>query len=376
MTSTGTPTAREYFYTRTKDLGAKYFRDISSNELKQNHQDYTIRWSNKDGNYLPSVELYIDDILSSDTHSNHGSIEAAFKRLKAINSNWVPNEFFEDIFIGVARQSSIEAMAIHRNKEYNGKLILVSEGILDFVEFFTRLFYFFVEFVGEMHECNEQKLSQFFSDIEKVMYAWRGQNAQKLQRSYSSICKKYDIKDNNNAFLSNKAAEYFIVGHEIAHHLLGDTGYGSPTCNELDELKRLISECQEYTQSVYEYRADEEELLADLVAVFFFIGNPIDVLECSRPNMHLAVHGAVHALGSLSLIIDNKKAGVVDSSDVLRRLLSVTVVLDEIIERVAPNNDDERELHVLTSRDLQLVPHFVSMVLAQYRGWDSSSSEG
>lgn len=211
------------------------------------------------------------------------------------NSNWIEPSFFKNIFVGVVKENSIHAVAVEKSDEFTGKLIVYYWGLLQAVIFVADCF---EHYIFNRDELNDDILNAFFSDICTIFEKWRSEDHYGDPSDVAPLYDKYQILGGMLANTIAGHSDAFIIGHEIAHHFLGDTQHFPIAPEEMHALERSIGYM----------RFSEEcatEGLADLLSLHLAIGSPNDFMRYDHHEVFCAILGGMNALQVITLMSNN-----------------------------------------------------------------------
>jgi hypothetical protein len=286
--------ARDYFYNVIFGVETSYkydFKKIPKNfkydnqETEKADQEYRNKFKDKRSFYSndPIIDSYVIDFIIR-------------------NRKWVDADFFEDFFLGrVMDNFNYSATSEAKTYKYTGKLSYFYEGIQEAVALVYQCFFFI-----RLNQ-NDSLKKEVLLDLVDVFSCFRLSNLNYIKHIAFIFVRKYGYKElvpTKHWLISANKSDRFIVAHEIAHHLAGDTGFKHRYSKELQSLRNIIKESHKHLKK----DKLDCEFFADVLAVNLFLGDLVtsDILESpNEQSLASASIGAMGTLITLSLLSEN-----------------------------------------------------------------------
>ena len=374
MTSGKKPTAREFFYNWALEDGDRFVVDISNDEINSKFEKHFAEIAS-----LSDLEIneLRDNILNfSDTHSNHAGINVNISTIQTINSDWIPSAFFDDIFAGVVRETDIAALSKYKDSEFSGKLVTYSLGMMHSAIFFGDMFAFYSLPPQNYASRPVVEQNEFIFYVLRLFNWWRLSELRGELFEASIIYEKFQIEHGGWANVACAMADQFIVGHEIAHHLVGDTGYQPHVSEELDFIDGCVASLTDAIDKFCPDGADRKELNADAVSLFFFLGKPTALRECSALDLNLAAIGTLTALGTMSILTDKGRDETAFSSQATRRFIVMGGLISSLVRQHKAETAQEEATDEITLNLVTQITEFVDTLLTHRRAWQAKLGPG
>ena len=226
-------------------------------------------------------------------YSNHHAAEMIVAEIRAKNADWISPEFFDDVFVGVAKDISINAHAAPSSRNYEGKLVLYNRGLLDANLFTAECFFYFQMEIRPIEESEPERYYGYLDDVLNVFMEWRNLDGHGQLFDTRPFRQRHSIESDLSLQIAFHA-DKFVIGHELAHHILGDTNHQQVDSEELRQFA-------EATKKVPLKFGDERERLADALSFHLFLGPPSRMSAFDQQDIIAATFGSLNTLTTISL---------------------------------------------------------------------------
>lgn len=366
------PTARDYFYEWAEAKGLPFKNHALSDEILSMFREL----------FEPFEKIYGKDFLkmrdetpnSSDEFSNFPNVDDCVKEIISKNDSWLPRELFQDIFVGVLREKDIDALAADIVPDFSGKLITYSAGLMNAISFFTNMYthtYFKlqrsnIQFTGEPGNYTYEH-DEFTSNVLAVFDQWKANDLRIEFLDTMHIYDQFEIEAPEWARLTSTMADSFIVAHEVAHHLVGDTGFPPHMSDDLRAIEGTTALLKTAIEKYLPNEVDQKEVRADMVAVFLLIGPPSNAQFCSSMDLYTAAIGALINLAAMSVLTDDGISDVEHSSQAIGRFAIMNLLIARLIDQHSASSELDTQTNELTLRLADTITEFVEILLVYRR---------
>lgn len=286
------PSAREYFIRHYLGQDPNTFRPKGLPPLMED--DARKRFGAVSDDEVRHLQRQVAAYVPDSTFSNHPGVSSIVRQLMAKNQDWISPTFLKACFVGVVNDTALDAFAMHRAPDFNGPLSIYSYGLLHAGIFTAQCFVYFDKNDFADHDDDSDVVREYLHDVLDVFASWRANDGRGELFDTRDFSGKYPVPDEAPLAIAI-ASDYFIVGHELAHHLLGDTGHKFVKTQEAAQLKDLIA-------SMPMQFGPRTEHLADAFAFNFFVGAPSRRLSYDQHEIAQATLGSLNAMTALSLL--------------------------------------------------------------------------
>lgn len=374
MTTGKKPTAREFFYSWALEDGDRFVHDIFDDTIQEQVDEplkEAIKNSDQDINEIR------DNILNfSDTHSNHPGVNHNVNRIIEINSDWIPSPFFEDLFAGVVRETDIAALSSRKDSEFSGRLVTYSLGMMHSAMFFADMFKFYALPPQNHSMSSARQQNEFIFNVLRIFNWWRLNEHQGELSETNIVYEEFAIERSSWASVACAGADQFIVGHEIAHHLVGDTGFLPHVSDELEFIDGFVGALKDALDTFFPDDADRKELKADAVSLFLSLGKPSASNQCSAIDLNIAAVGTLFSLGAMSILTDKGRDEIAFSSQAIRRFLVMRGLITGLVRHHEAETAEEEATNEITLRLVTLITEFVDTLLKHRHAWQAKLDPG
>jgi len=255
-------------------------------------------------NYVEKNATPYHSSFTNLAYSNDLLTNSIIEDVEKDNQHWVTG-FFDELFVGKLGTNEVFASSLPTGKNYTGYLSVYDVGITlacyFWCECFTHYIVNFSQLVRQRRDSDlylkEPGIKQFLDDVADVFNNWRLSghvNMHEAQNLYS----KHEVKADSPT-VANVAAclDKFIVAHEVAHHLAGDTG-GAHANIEL--VKSMMNV---HRKIPLHFGSETIEHAADILALYLVSGGVKDQQLLSSIRRHeILVNLTLGSLGALSCV--------------------------------------------------------------------------
>lgn len=374
MASGGKPTAREFFYNWALEDGDRFIHDIFDDELKSKFEKNFGNKLNLSDLERKSLRDKIADF--SDTYSNHPGVNHNIQTIQKVNSGWIPSTYFDGIFAGVVRETDIAALSKCRDSDHSGKLVTYSIGMMHSAIFFADMFEFYLLPNQEHSLSSDIERNEFIFYILRQFNWWRLNQDKGELFETRHIYEKFQVEPTGWANVACAMADKFIIGHEIAHHLVGDTGYLPHVSEELDFIDGCIASLAGVIDRFFSDEIDRKELKADAVSLFLFLGRPTALRQCSAMDLNMAAIGTLMALGAMSILTDKGYDEIALSSQAMRRFMVMDGLITILVHEHKAETAEEQAIDKITLQLVTQISEFVVTILEHRRAWQAKLGPG
>jgi len=228
------------------------------------------------------------------------------------------------IFVGKRRNIAANATAFPKDADVDVNLVLFNVGLSDAAYQYAILFDHFTSLPAQIKARNYGATAQFRALLERVVRAQSRWDADGLwiQLELDDFLGREHERIGSRAADIATCTDRFILGHEIAHHLLGHTLVAGRGLGTLHHATRTLP-----TRWNALPQARRDELEADIAAIGLMLGTSAEAIE--KMAVTVAI-GALLTMTILGQLVPDPEVACGDHPAVAERFLNVVECLTRI----------------------------------------------
>ena len=226
-------------------------------------------------------------------YSNAHELDEIITRFKADHAPWV-GMACERTYVGKIRCNAADAAAVGQVATDDSQLILFNVGLGIACHFWAVCFLRYVAEFDDLYGTSRQAEHDAFIDgVIDVFLGWSKGHQEIYLREAEGFFEQFSVVFDDASAIYACASDRFIVGHEFAHHLAGDTrGVTKPH----RDVQRLIDSSKRLLNG-----RGSRELAADMIGFMLTLGT-FDAAAVEYDRLIASGIGAGVTLGAISAL--------------------------------------------------------------------------